>query len=129
MSCVFLCSSILTQNVFFMKGFPGCLYKIICTLLIIIRLGIYLCIFAKTSAISFWHRNLKAQIPFYLYCRSILDCFLFPCTVSHKQQAAKDDVVASITGVTCASVIITAWLMESAAKTLNLSAPQVRLFP
>lgn len=54
--------------------------------------------------------------------------FLFPRTLPHKQQAAKDDVVQSTTGVPCASVIITACRMESAAKTLNLNAPQVRLF-
>lgn len=54
--------------------------------------------------------------------------FLFPCTLSHKQQAAKDNVVSSTTGVPCASVIIIAWLMESAAKTTNINAPQVRLF-
>lgn len=40
------------------------------------------------------------------------------------RQAAKVDVVLSTTGVTCASVTITACPMESAAETLNLSAPQ-----
>ncbi len=58
-----------------------------------------------------------------------MSLFLFPRTLSHKQQAAKDDAVPSTTGVPCASVIITACLTESAAKTLNLNAPQVRLFP
>lgn len=37
-------------------------------------------------------------------------------------------MVLSTTGVICASVIITACLMESAAKTLNPNAQQVRLF-
>ena len=47
---------------------------------------------------------------------------------SHNHQAAEDDVVSITPGAPCASVIITAWLMMSAAKTTNLSAPQVRPF-
>ena len=50
--------------------------------------------------------------------------FLF----SHNHQAAEDDVVSITPGAPCASVIIAAWLMMSAAKTTNLSAPQVRPF-
>lgn len=46
---------------------------------------------------------------------------------SHEQQAVKVDVVLSTTGATCVSVTTTAYLMESAAKTLNPNAPQVRV--
>lgn len=38
-------------------------------------------------------------------------------------------MVPSTTGPTCASVITTAWYMESAAQTMNISAPRVRLLP
>lgn len=45
------------------------------------------------------------------------------------QQAAKIVVVKSTTGATCANVITAAWYMESAAQTMNISAPQVRPLP
>lgn len=38
-------------------------------------------------------------------------------------------MVPSTTGPTCASVITAAWYMESAAQTMNISAPRVRLLP
>lgn len=40
------------------------------------------------------------------------------------RRAVEDDAVASTTGATDASATITVCLMESAATTLNLSAPQ-----
>ena len=44
------------------------------------------------------------------------------------QRAVKDDAVLSTTGATCASVITPACSMKSAAKTMNLNAPQVSLY-
>ena len=59
---------------------------------------------------------------------SLADMFcLFPLALSRKQNNARGDVVLNTTGVTCASVIIPAGFMESAVRTLYLSAPRVRL--
>lgn len=67
-----------------------------------------------------------AQVSSYRCTLCLWHLSFFSC---YWQRAAEDDAVASTTGVTDASATIAACLMESAATTMNLSAPQVRPFP
>lgn len=80
--------------------------------------------FRCLKCITLLGKNKPHFLPAYL---SLTSFYVFLCTVSYLQQAAKDDVVLSTTGVTCVSVIIPVCLMESAARTMNPNAPQVSL--